>query len=487
MAQAQAGGVTVMSWETIIGLEVHAQLATATKIWCGCSTAYGAEPNTQTCPVCLGLPGSLPVLNERVAEYAIRAGLAVNCTINPVSVFARKNYFYPDLPKGYQISQYDRPICEHGYLDVGLGEQARRIGITRIHIEEDAAKNLHGYAAGVSVIDYNRGGTPLVEIVSEPDLRSSDDAVEYLKALRSILIYLGINDGNMEEGSLRCDANVSVRPAGDPKLRTRVELKNLNSFRFLKNAIEFEVQRQILAYEDGETILQETRLYDPQKNETRSLRSKEESHDYRYFPDPDLLPLTLPEGLLEKVRAELPELPRAKAERYAKDHGVAPQDAETIVGDPAFAAFFERCLAEYPEGKRLGNWFVGELSRVLNEKLTTLDGLKFGPSELAKLLKLVDAKTISSTAAKDVFAELVREGGDPERIVQEKGLAQVSDEGAIEAAADQIIAANPGEVEKYRSGKKQLIGFFVGQVMKAMRGKANPAVVNEVLRRKLEG
>jgi aspartyl-tRNA(Asn)/glutamyl-tRNA(Gln) amidotransferase subunit B len=475
------------TWETIVGLEVHAQLATRTKIWCGCSTEFGAPPNTQTCPVCLGHPGSLPVLNAKVVDYAIRAGLAVGCRINEKSVFARKNYFYPDLPKGYQISQYDVPLCEWGKLEIGSGEKTKTINIRRIHIEEDAAKNLHGAAEGVSVIDYNRGGTPLIEIVSEPDMRSSDDAVEYFKALRSIVLALGINDANMEEGNLRCDANVSVRPAGSTELRTRVELKNLNSFRFLKAAIEYEVQRQIEAYTSGEKIVQETRLWDTAKGETRSLRSKEEANDYRYFPDPDLLPLTVPEARVAEVRAALPELPRAKALRLTKEKGVAAADAFTITNEPALAAYFERCLVAYPEGKRLANWFVGELARVLNEKLTTLETLRFTPEQLAALLKLVDAGTISNNAAKEVFADMVASGSDPAQIVQTKGLAQVSDTGAIEAAADKIIAANPGELEKYRSGKKNLIGFFVGQVMKEMKGKGNPGLVNEVLRRKLDG
>ena len=475
------------TWETIIGLEVHSQLATRSKIWCGCSTEFGAPPNTQTCPVCLGHPGSLPVLNEKVVEYAIRAGLALGCRINERSVFSRKNYFYPDLPKGYQISQFDLPLCEWGKLEIGSGDKTKKVDIRRIHIEEDAAKNLHGYAEGVSVIDYNRGGTALIEIVSEPDMRSSDEAVEYFKSLRSILICLGVNDGNMEEGNLRCDANVSVRPKGTSELRTRVELKNLNSFRFMKAAIEFEVARQIEAYGAGEKIWQETRLWDNAKGETRSLRSKEDSNDYRYFPEPDLLPLIVPEVRVAKIRETLPELPRAKAARLAKEKGVAAADAITICAEPALAAYFERCLTAYPDGKRLGNWFVGELARVLNEKITTLEALRFTPEQLAALLKLVDASTISNNAAKEVFADLVLSGTDPEKIVQAKGLAQVSDTTAIEAAADKVIAASPGELEKYRAGKKNLIGFFVGGVMKEMKGKGNPGLVNEVLRRKLEG
>ena len=476
-----------MAWETIIGLEVHAQLSTRSKIWCGCSTTWGAEPNTQVCPVCLGLPGALPVLNAQVVEFATLAGLALGCRINERSVFARKNYFYPDLPKGYQISQYDRPLCEHGAIEIGSGEGTRRIGVTRIHLEEDAAKNLHGAAEGLSVVDYNRGGVPLVEIVSEPDLRSSDEAVEYYKQLRSILLYLGINDGNMEEGSLRCDANVSVREAGETTLRTRVELKNLNSFRFLKNAIEYEVARQVDAYRHGDQVVQETRLWDQNKGVTRSLRSKEEAHDYRYFPDPDLLPVTVPEARVAEIRGRLPELPRAKAERFVNEHGVAPADAQTLTAEPAMAASFERHLAAYPDGRKLSNWFTGELARALNEKVTTLDTLKFTPEQLAALLGLVDAKTISSTAAKEVFSEMVATGADPKEVVDRKGLAQVSDTAAIEAAVDQVLAANAPQVESYKAGKTSVFGFFVGQVMRAMKGKANPAVVNEVLKQRLGG
>jgi aspartyl-tRNA(Asn)/glutamyl-tRNA(Gln) amidotransferase subunit B len=475
------------TWETIIGLEVHAQLATNSKVWCGCSTDFGAPPNTQTCPICLGHPGTLPVLNQKVVEYAIKAGLALGCQIKEKSVFSRKNYFYPDLPKGYQISQFDLPICEWGTLDIGSGDKTKTVNVRRIHIEEDAAKNIHGAGGDhISVVDYNRGGTPLIEIVSEPDMRSAEEAIEYFKNLRTILLYLGINDGNMEEGNLRCDANVSVRPKGSTELRTRVELKNLNSFRFLKAAIEFEVARQIEAYENGEKIVQETRLYDNQKGETRSLRTKEEANDYRYFPEPDLLPLTVRESRVAEVRAMLPELPRAKAARYQKEFGVAAADAVTITAEIELAKYFETCLKHYTDGKRLGNWFVGELARVLNEKLTTLETLKFTPEQLGALLKLVDASTISNNAAKEVFAEMVVNGGEPAAIAKAKGLEQVSDTGPVESAADKVIAANPGEVEKYRGGKKALIGFFVGQVMKEMKGKGNPAVVNEVVKKKLE-
>lgn len=476
-----------MAWETIIGLEVHAQLATRSKIWCGCSTTWGAAPNTQTCPICLGMPGSLPVLNAQVVEYAILAGLALGCRINETSIFARKNYFYPDLPKGYQISQFDRPLCEHGVIELGDGDDIRRIGVTRIHLEEDAAKNLHGAAEGVSVVDYNRGGVPLVEIVSEPDMRSSDEAVEYYKQLRSILLYLGINDGNMEEGSLRCDANVSVRKVGETHLRTRVELKNINSFRFLKSAIEYEVSRQIDAYENGERLVQETRLWDQSRNVTRSMRSKEAANDYRYFPDPDLLPVKVSPERVGLLKSKMPELPRDKARRLSTDHGVTPADAYTLTAEPHLATTFDRFLEAGANGKTLAHWFTGELGRALNEKLTTLETLKFTPAQMVALLALVESKQISLAAAKDVFAEMVVSGAEPADVVEQKGLLQVSDSGAIEKAVDEILEANADQVEKYRSGKTNVFGFFVGQVMRSMKGKANPAVVNDVLRQRLDG
>jgi aspartyl-tRNA(Asn)/glutamyl-tRNA(Gln) amidotransferase subunit B len=487
----QAQGGALPGWQVVLGLEVHAQLLTRTKIFCGCSTAFGAEPNAQVCPVCLALPGALPWLNEKVIELAVRAGLALGCEIRPRSVFARKNYFYPDLPKGYQISQYELPICEGGGLDVATEAGEKRIRLVRIHLEEDAGKNVHDASPGASGVDLNRAGVPLLEIVSEPDLRSADEAVEYLKAMRAILVWLGVNDGNMQEGSLRCDANVSVMPAGSGKLGTRCELKNMNSFRFLKQAIEFEARRQIELLEGGGRVVQETRLFDPERGETRSMRSKEEAHDYRYFPEPDLPPLVVPPALVERVRRELPELPRARAARYRRDLALSPYDARLVVADRRGADFFDAALADAGGGpeaaKKLANWMNGELARLANDAGVEPGAWKISPAQLAALVRLVDAGTVGGPGAKQVLEEVFRTGADPAEVVRAKGLAQVSDEGALEAAVDRVLAASPGEVERYRGGNRKLMGFFVGQVMKETKGKANPAVVNALLARKLGG
>jgi aspartyl-tRNA(Asn)/glutamyl-tRNA(Gln) amidotransferase subunit B len=479
-------------FQLVLGLEVHAQLLTASKIFCGCSTAFGGEPNSHTCPVCLGLPGVLPALNAKVVEDAVRTGLALGCAVRPRSVFARKNYFYPDLPKGYQISQYELPICEGGTVEITVDGVERSIRLTRIHMEEDAGKNVHDVSPdGSSGVDLNRAGVPLLEIVSEPDLRSIDEAVEYLKALRAILMYLGVNDGNLQEGSFRCDANVSVMRKGAEKLGTRCEIKNMNSFRFLRQAIEFEARRQIELIESGGRVVQETRLFDPERGETRPMRSKEEAHDYRYFPEPDLPPVVVDAALVERVRRELPELPRARAARYQRELGLSAYDAGLLVADRGVAEFFDAALAAYGAGpeaaKKLANWTNGDVARLANEAQAAPRDWKLTPARLAAVLTLVDAGTIGGPGAKAVVEEVFRTGADPAEVVRAKGLAQVSDEGAIEAAVEKVLAASAAEVERYRGGNTKLLGFFVGQVMKEMRGKGNPALVNAAVKRKLEG
>jgi aspartyl-tRNA(Asn)/glutamyl-tRNA(Gln) amidotransferase subunit B len=473
----------------VIGLEVHAQLSTRTKIFCGCSTAFGAPPNHHTCPVCLGMPGVLPVLSRSVVELALRAGLALGCEIRPVSQWARKNYFYPDLPKGYQISQYDLPLGEHGSLTIDTAAGEKRVRVKRIHMEEDAGKNVHPPGAGSSLVDFNRAGVPLVEIVTEPDLGSPEEASGYLKALRDILMALGVCSGNMEEGSFRCDANVSVMERGAPKLGTRAELKNINSFRFVREALDFEIKRQVEIVGAGGAVEQETRLYDPEARCTRSMRSKEEAHDYRYFPEPDLLPLSVEPEWVERVRRALPELPRARRERFEHQYALSRDDAEAIAADTerAVGDLFEAVAAQYQDAKKLANWFRGELFRALKDGQARMEDLKLTPAAFAGLLALVDEGIVSGNAAKEVFAELLARGGDPRAILDAKGLRQVSDTAAIEKAVDEVIARHPDEVARYRGGKKQLLSFFTGQVMKAMKGKANPAMANELFKKKLGG
>jgi aspartyl-tRNA(Asn)/glutamyl-tRNA(Gln) amidotransferase subunit B len=480
--------MAISDFQPVIGLEVHGQLLTQSKIFCGCSTRFGAVPNANTCPVCLGLPGSLPVLNAKVVEFAVRAGVALGCRINGRSVWSRKNYFYPDLPKGYQISQYDLPLCEHGALVFDVDGTEKRVGIRRIHLEEDAGKNVHDAGGGQSLVDLNRAGVPLTEIVSEPDLRSADEAAEYLKALRDILVYIGVNDGNLEEGSFRCDANVSVMRRGATELGTRTELKNINSFRFVRQAIEFEIARQVAVIESGGKVLLESRLWDAQKGETRAMRSKEEAHDYRYFPEPDLPPLLVPEGLVERVRTALPELPREKLQRFQTEFGLPAYDAKILVAERGLADLFETVWKLYAgSAKKLANWFTGELQRLLNEEGATLASLKFAPAQFAELLKLVDAGDISANTAKDVFAEMFRTGKAPGAIVTERGLGLEKDASAVEAAVDAVLAANPDEVAKYKAGKTQVLGFLVGQVMKSMKGKGNPGQLSALLKTRLGG
>ncbi len=480
----------VSDFQVVIGLEVHAQLLTRSKIFCGCSTEFGGEPNTHTCPVCLGFPGVLPALNAQAVELAVRAGLALGSTIKKKSVFARKNYFYPDLPKGYQISQYELPVCEGGGVDVTVGGVEKRVRLVRAHLEEDAGKNLHDVSPdGASGVDLNRAGVPLLEIVSEPDLRSVDEAIEYLKALRAILMYLGVNDGNLQEGSFRCDANVSVMRKGAKEYGTRCEIKNMNSFRFLRAAIEYEVRRQVEVVEGGGRVDQETRLFDPDRGETRSMRSKEEAHDYRYFPEPDLPPLLVDDAFVARVRETLPELPRARAHRYQQALGLSAYDAGLLVAERPVSDYFEATLAAYGSGpdaaKKVANWVNGEIARLANERGEAPQSWKLTPARLAAVLRLVDAGTLGGPGAKQVIEQIFASGGEPEEVVRAKGLAQVSDEGAIEAVVDRVLAASAAEVARYRAGNKKLMGFFVGQVMKETKGKGNPAVVNALLKKKL--
>ena len=474
-------------YEAVIGLEVHVQLSTASKLFCSCPTTFGQAPNSNVCEVCAGFPGALPVLNKKAVEYAAKAGLATDCTINRDSVFARKNYFYPDLPMGYQISQFDLPICEHGGLDITTSQGSKRVGITRIHLENDAGKNIHSAHENLSYVDLNRAGTPLIEIVSEPDMRSAEEAVAYLKALHGIVTYLGISDGNMEEGSFRCDANVSIRPRGQAAFGTRTELKNLNSFRHVQKAIEYEIGRQQDVLEDGGQVTQETRLYDSVKNVTQSMRSKEEAHDYRYFPDPDLPTMRISAEELEAWRAELPELPRQRKARLVNDLGLGEDDAAIIAADRALADYFEAACAAVPQCTpvKVANLALGALLRELNARECSVADAAMPPQALGELVRLVEEGVISTKIAHDIFPDLFTNGAMPEAYVKERGLVQISDSGALEQAVDAVLAANPAEVEAYKGGKTKLISFFVGQVMRATRGKANPALVNQLLAQKL--
>jgi aspartyl-tRNA(Asn)/glutamyl-tRNA(Gln) amidotransferase subunit B len=477
-------------YEGVMGLEVHAHLLTKSKIFCGCSTAFGAEPNSHTCPTCMGLPGALPVLNKKVVDFAIRLGLALHCGISNKSIFARKNYYYPDLPKGYQISQYEEPICTDGWLDIYINDETKRVRINRIHMEEDAGKLVHEKTietSSYSMVDYNRSSTPLLEIVTEPDISTPEEASTYLKILRDILLYLEICDGNMEEGSFRCDANVSVRKKGQKELGTRTEMKNLNSFRHVERSLDYEIQRQIEVIRKGGKVVQETRLFNVDEGVTYSMRGKEEAHDYRYFPEPDLLPLIVNNEWIEKVRKTLPELPTDKMGRFMTEYNLPRYDAEILVSDKDLAYYFEETIKLFPEPKTVSNWIMTELLREFKEGNISPKESPLSPACLAELLSLVKDGTISTKIAKDIFPEAYKTGTSPKKIVQEKDLIQISDENAIIATIDEVIARSPKELADFRAGKEKLLGFFVGQVMKETKGKANPKLLNGLLLKRLKG
>lgn len=484
-------------YEAIIGLETHCQLNTATKIFCTCSTVFGAEPNHNVCPVCMGMPGVLPVLNQTVLEYAVKAGLALNCKIADYSKFDRKQYFYPDLPKNYQVSQYDLPIAEHGWLEIELvNEQGqperKRIGITRLHMEEDAGKLVHGGSdrlsgSSFSLVDYNRTGVPLAEIVSEPDIRSGQEAAEYAQELRRILRYLGVCDGNMQEGSLRCDVNISVRPVGQEKFGTKVEIKNMNSFNAIGRAIDYEIERQIEVLESGGRIVQETRLWEEGSQRTISMRTKEGASDYRYFPEPDLTPIEVPPAQLAQWRSQLPELPAQKRHRYETEFGLSAYDARILTDDRAIAEYFEATLAAGAPAKPAANWIMGDITGYLNSEKQDISGIALTPVALAELIRLIEDATISSKIAKELLPELLVKGGSPMALVEAKGLTQISDTSALEALIDEVLAAHPNELAQFRSGKTKLQGFFVGQLMKKTGGRADPKLANQLLNQKLQG
>lgn len=470
-----------MEYEVIIGIEVHAELSTKTKIYCGCTTEFGGDPNTHCCPVCTGMPGALPVLNEKVVEYAVKAGLATGCEIQRESKQDRKNYFYPDLPKAYQISQFDKPLCEHGEVLLEVDGTKKKIGITRIHIEEDAGKLVHDSYTGGTLVDLNRAGVPLIEIVSEPDMRSSADAVAYVEKLKGILEYIGVSDCKMQEGSLRADVNLSIRPVGQKEFGTRTETKNLNSFRAIARAIEFEIERQKEVLESGGKIYQETRRWDDAEGKGYAMRTKEDAHDYRYFPEPDLLPIHLSEEYIENLKNTLPELPESRKARYINEIGLPEYDAGIITSSKYLSDFFEGATKECGNAKAVSNWIMGDIIRVVKEKYLEYSELPITPLNLAKLIKLVDAGTISSSVARKVFDEVVENGKEPDVIVKEKGLVQISDEGAIKEVVNKIIAANPQSIVDYKAGKDRALGFLVGQCMKEMKGKGNPQILNKLI------
>ena len=476
-------------YETVIGLEVHVQLATRTKIFCGCATSFGAAPNSNVCPVCLGMPGALPVLNKQAVEMAIKASLALNCEVRGFSRFARKNYFYPDLPKGYQISQYDQPVSEHGFVDIVVEDTHKRIGVTRVHMEDDAGKSIHdGFKDSdrYSYVDLNRSGTPLIEIVSEPDMRSSEEAFVYLTELKQALQFIEVSSCDMEKGHLRCDANVSVRLKGAPKFGTKAEVKNLNSFRFLKQALDYEISRQISLVEGGSKVVQETRLYNPDTGETVSMRSKEHAHDYRYFPEPDLVPLRISDQWLSRVKAEMPELPQEKRKRFIESFGLREYDAQVLTATRATSDFFERAVAASGDARTTANWVMGDLVAALKADNKDFSESPVSPETLGELVALIGKKELSGKLAKEIFPKMYSSGDSARTIMEREGLRQMSDNSALEKIVDEVIAANPKQVEQYKGGKSTVIGFFVGQVMKASRGQADPATVNEMLRNKLQ-
>ncbi len=475
-----------MIYEAIIGLEVHAQLLTESKIFCACSTEFGSPPNTHVCPICLGMPGVLPVLNKRVVEFALKMALATHCRINRYSVFARKNYFYPDLPKGYQISQYEHPLAEDGWVEIEVNGKKKRIGLIRIHMEEDAGKLIHDPIRPISYVDFNRTGVPLIEIVSKPDIRTPEEAVAYLKKLRNILRYLGICDGNMEEGSFRCDANVSVRPFGSESFGVKTELKNMNSFKHVQRALAYEIERQITILEQGGEIVQETRLWDETKGVTRSMRGKEEAHDYRYFPDPDLVPIIIEESWIKEIEKALPELPDAKKERFIKEYGLPPYDAEVLTSAKELADYFESVVKEDVNPKMASNWIMSELLGKLHQDKKDITQCPVSPKHMAELIQLIEKGTISGKIGKAVFEEMYNTGKSPQKIVEEKGLMQITDENILRKLAEEIIAANPKQVEMYRAGKEKILGFFIGEMMKKTKGRANPQLANKIFKELLQ-
>jgi aspartyl-tRNA(Asn)/glutamyl-tRNA(Gln) amidotransferase subunit B len=478
----------IAKFEAVIGLEVHVQLATRTKIFCGCATSFGAAPNSNVCPVCLGLPGALPVLNRQAVELAIEASLALHCTVNPKSIFARKNYFYPDLPKGYQISQYDQPLAEHGFVEVIANGAAKRIGVTRVHMEDDAGKSIHdGFKDSdrYTYVDLNRSGTPLIEIVSEPDMRTSGEAYAYLTEIKQVMQYLNVSTCDMEKGHLRCDANVSVRLRGAEKLGTKAEVKNLNSFKFLRLALDHEIARQVALIEGGGRVVQETRLYNPETDETISMRSKEHAHDYRYFPEPDLVPLRVSDAWRERVRARMPELPASRRQRFIADYGLREYDAEVLTATRAMSEYFEKVVAASGDARAAANWVMGDLSALLKEEGKDIEDSPVSSERLGQLLALIAQGKINGKLAKDIFPKMAAANETAEAIIAREGLESISDEGALAKIIDEVIAANPKQVEQYKGGKQQVIGFLVGQAMKASRGQADPAVINRMFKEKL--